>query len=406
MTRKFLLSFAIALLILTTAAANGFQTQPRATAAPISIPFELITRHMVLKVRINNSRPLSFVLDTGDRVGIVDIDVAKELGLKLEGQVQIGGAGSETLLGSVVQEANWSLPGLEGFSQPIRLAIPLARLKSRFGHDFDGIIGAEFIRQFVIEVDYPARVIRLHDKDQFRYAGAGESVPMQMNQQGHPIIDAEVTPIGSEPIKGKFVLDLGSGGALVLHTPFVSEHGLLNPGLKTIRAIGVGGAGGQTSARLGRVAELKIGKFKIANPVTAFSEDKAGALADTVLAGNIGQQIASRFRVFLDYSHDRIIFEPSATFNEPFDRAQSGMALTAEGPDYTVFRVTDVLENSPAAEAGLQKNDVIIKVNDRPAAELTITKLGEMFERPAAYKMTIRRGEQTLQVTLTPRKLV
>src|SRR5262249_48973574 len=83
------------------------------------------------------------------------------------------------------------------------------------------------------------------------------------------------------------------------------------------------------SARLGRVAELKIGKFKIANPVTAFSEDKAGALADTVLAGNIGQQIASRFRVFLDYSHDRIIFEPSATFNEPFDRAQRGMALTA-----------------------------------------------------------------------------
>jgi len=29
-----------------------------------------------------------------------------------------------------------------------------------------------------------------------------------------------------------------------------------------------------------------------------------------------------------------------------------------------------------------------------------------MFEKPATYKLTIRRGDQTLQVTLAPRKLV
>jgi len=65
-----------------------------------------------------------------------------------------------------------------------------------------------------------------------------------------------------------------------------------------------------------------------------------------------------------------------------------------------------VLENSPASEVGLQKNDLIIKVDDQPASELTLTRLSEMFERPVTYKLTIRRGDQTLQVTLTPRKLV
>ena len=83
--------------------------------------------------------------------------------------------------------------------------------------------------------------------------------------------------------------------------------------------------------------------------------------------------------MFLDYNHNRIIFEPAATFNQPFDRAHSGLALSGEGKDYTTFRITEVLEDSPASEAGLQKDDLIIKVNDRPAAELTITKLGEMF---------------------------
>ena len=80
--------------------------------------------------------------------------------------------------------------------------------------------------------------------------------------------------------------------------------------------------------------------------------------------------------------------------------------MIAEGSDYRVFRVRAVLENSPASEAGLQKDDVIMTVNNQSAAELTLSKLNEMFERPMPHKLTIRRGEQTLTLTLTPRQLV
>jgi hypothetical protein len=37
---------------------------------------------------------------------------------------------------------------------------------------------------------------------------------------------------------------------------------------------------------------------------------------------------------------------------------------------------------------------------------LKATKIAELFEKPATYKLTIRRGDQTLQVPLTPRKLI
>jgi hypothetical protein len=405
MNRKTLLAFLLVVLSIGAAPSRAVQTNSKPAASPVSIPFELVTRHIVLKVRINDSRPLSFVFDTGDKVGIVDIGVAKELGLNLHGQVRIGGAGSETLTGSMIEDAKWTLPGLDGFSQPVTLAIPLGRLAARFGHDFDGIIGSDFIKQFVVEVDYQAHVLRFHDKDRFSYAGNGEIIPIRL-EQGHPIIEAEVTPVGGQPIRGKYVLDLGSGNSLALHSPFVNEHRLLNSGLKTIRAIGMGGAGGQTNGQIGRVAEMKIGSFKLANVNTLFSEDKAGAFANSALAGNIGQRIASRFKVFLDYGRSRIILEPTGTFNDSFDRAYSGLALSGEGKNYTTLRITEVLENSPASDVGLQKDDLIIKVNDKPAAELTITKLGEMFERAASYQMTIQRGNQTLQVTLKPRKLV
>ena len=407
MKRKLLV---VALLMLAalaaTAPSRAIQTPRQAAPDPIVIPFELVTRHIVVKVRIDNSRPLSFVFDTGDKVGIVDTRVAKELGLKLEGEVHVGGAGSGTLPGSLVKGSNWTLSGLEGFSQPVTLAIPLDRLAAKFGHDFDGIIGSDFIKRFVVEVDYQKQVLRLHDRETFSYSGPGESIPVQLSGQGHPYIEGEVTPVGGRPIKGKFVLDLGSGGSLALLSPFVADHNLLGNGLKTIKAIGVGGAGGQSHGQIGRITSLKIGRFNIVNPLTLFSQDKSGAMASRAIIGNIGQQIAGKFKVFLDYNHNRIILEPNSTFAEPIDRAFAGIALTTEGRDYSTVRISDVLENSPASEAGLQKDDVIVKIDDKPAHALTVTRLGEMFEKPATYKLTIRRGDQTLQITLAPRKLV
>ena len=408
MKSRSLLAFVVVMLSLATAASRAVQITPKpaATASEVTIPFELVNRHVVIQVRVNNSRPLSFVLDTGDKFAIIDLERAKELGLTLQGELSAGGAGSERPTGAFVRNSTFTIPGLAGFSQPVNIALPVRHLAPRMGQDFDGILGSEFIKEFVLELDYQARVIKLYDKGKFTYTGSGESIPIKLNGAGHPIIDGEVTPIGSDPVKGKFVLDIGSGAALILYSPFVVAHRLLGPDLKTVKAIGVGGAGGASNGRIGRVTELKIGSFKISNPTTLFSEDKEGALASSAVLGNIGAQVMSKFRLLLDYGHDRIIFEPNSTFPEGFDRAFSGLAMVAEGKDYRTFRITDLLDNAPAVEAGLQKNDIITAIDGKPATELTLTRLNEMFERPASYKLTVRRGGQTLQVTLTPRKLV
>ena len=47
-----------------------------------------------------------------------------------------------------------------------------------------------------------------------------------------------------------------------------------------------------------------------------------------------------------------------------------------------------------------------MKVDDKSNTKLTITKLQELLEQPRKYKLTIRRGDQTLQVTRVPRKMV
>lgn len=399
--KRYFRGLAFIVLLLAPMAARAVTA-----ATPIEIPFELVNRHIVLQIKVDNSRPLSFVFDTGDKVGIIDLDRAKELGLKLGREVKIGGAGSGQLSGATVEGSSWRLVGLDAFSQPISIALPLANLATRFGHDFDGIVGSDFIKQFVVEVDYQTRVMKLYDKDEFAYSGRGEVIPIQFNGQGYPLVDAVVTPIGGTPLKGKFVIDLGSGGSLALHSPFVKSNNLLSPGLKTIKSIGAGGAGGQVNGQIGRIAELDLGSFKITRPTTLFSQDTAGAFASTQLAGNIGQQIMSKFRIVLDYPRERIILEPNKTFTAAFDRAYAGFALRAEDKGYRTFRVTDILENSPASEAGLQKNDLIIRVDETPGNDLTLTKLNEMLEQPVPRNLTIQRGDQVLKLTITPKKLI
>lgn len=372
--------------------------------SPVTIPFELVNRHIVLGVAVNGSRPLSFVLDTGDKFAILDIDRAKELGVTLGGSINVDGVGPQSTVGAFVKDAAFTVPGLPGFSQPVVLAMPLRNLAPRLGRDFDGVIGADFISQFVLEVDYQASVITLHDRETFAYAGSGESVPVHLNSSGHPIIEAEVTPIGGPPIGGRFSVDIGSSGSLTLSSPFAAAHHLPGPGVRTIDEIGSAGTGGASVARIGRVAALKIARFTLDRPIASFSEDKGGSFASSSVQGNIGQQVMSRFKLFLDYSHDRIILEPNSTFADPFDRAFSGASIEAEGADYKTLRVKVVRPDSPASEAGLQVDDLITAIDGRPAAAFTLSAVLDMLQRPVSCTVTARRGEHTLVVTITPRR--
>ena len=78
----------------------------------------------------------------------------------------------------------------------------------------------------------------------------------------------------------------------------------------------------------------------------------------------------------------------------------------ADGANYRTFLVRQVLEESPATEAGIKEGDIIASVNGIAADDLTLTRLQEIFEEAVPHRLTIRRGEQTIEVTLTPRRLI
>ena len=88
--------------------------------------------------------------------------------------------------------------------------------------------------------------------------------------------------------------------------------------------------------------------------------------------GIIGEEILRRFKVIFDFSHHRMILAPNARFKEPYEEDMSGISITPEETSGSkVFRVRQVVANTPGSEAGLQPDDLITAVDGQPAASLT-----------------------------------
>ena len=116
MKRRALFSLIVFGLLLPTAASRTIQSNSKVAvpSSAVTIPFEMVNRHIVLKAQVDNSRPLSFVLDTGDQFSIINLDRAKELGLKLQGEVRVGGAGSAVSTGAFVRDSLFTIARVPG----------------------------------------------------------------------------------------------------------------------------------------------------------------------------------------------------------------------------------------------------------------------------------------------------
>jgi S1-C subfamily serine protease len=72
-----------------------------------------------------------------------------------------------------------------------------------------------------------------------------------------------------------------------------------------------------------------------------------------------------------------------------------------------VFKVRQVLSNTPASDVGVREADLITAIDGEPAARFTQSQIEKMFMQSGReYVLTIKRGEQTLQMRLKLRRLI
>jgi hypothetical protein len=369
----------------------------------LNIPFELYGNTILLKVRINKSEPLSFMFDTGAGASVLNASRAKTLGLKGQTKVDAKGMGG-SVEGTLIEGATIEFPGVEVFDQRIA-ALPLDALAPNFGRPIDGIIGYDFIKQFVIEIDYLAKIINLYTPQTYRYSSSSEVIPFVI-RGGSPYAQVKIQLQGHQPIAGVFEVDTASDGTLSVNKPFVERQKLreLLPATNKEKGAGVGG---ETSYVNSRVKAIQIGRFSLENPIVSISEDTEGEGASTKSDGQLGTEVFRRFKVILDYSRKQMVLEPNKSLSEPFELDMSGLDIIAGGEDFRTFTLESVKPNSPAAEADLREGDVIVAIDGHPAKEYNLDQLSLMFMKEnKEYELSVRRGTEIINKKIKLRRLI
>ena len=103
----------------------------------------------------------------------------------------------------------------------------MSGLERIFGVRLGGILGYDFIARFVIEIDYPNKVMRLHRLDGFTYRGAVRPIPITV-EEGVPYADGSISVRTKPNIPAHFILDFGASDTMILTRPFVEANDLLN----------------------------------------------------------------------------------------------------------------------------------------------------------------------------------
>jgi hypothetical protein len=356
------------------------------------VPFELSGDLIILKVRVNRSRPLKFIFDTGASISVIDPQSARALGLRAKGKLKLDATGGSVQSG-LIQRVSLSVSGAAVFNQTLA-TIDLDAFAPLFGFKIDGIIGHDFINNFVVEIDYASRVMNLFETRGYKYHGAGESIPIEIVEKT-PFVRGRIVLNGREPIEGKFEIDTGGTGILNLNTPFVNKHKMLETLAKSTEGK-MGGAGGSASTVKAHVPEVAMGSFAIKDPLVVFARGTEGSESSTEYDGSLNNGFLSEFKVILDYSHSQMILER----NRKASADLSGLEIVAEPPRFRTFVVNAVEENSPAAAAGIQEEDTIIAIDGQPTARLTLRELRHLFTQPGEHVLDIKRGIRLMQLRM------
>ena len=134
----------------------------RVQAASVSraeFPFEF--REGLLWVEVNvpqSKKPLNFLVDSGAGVSVINLSTAKRIGLKLGREVMVHGV--QTMLTGYWQERMSAKVGDVELPRGY-LAVDLDKLSSSCERPVDGLLGADFFRGRVVQIDFDAHKIRL-----------------------------------------------------------------------------------------------------------------------------------------------------------------------------------------------------------------------------------------------------
>jgi predicted aspartyl protease len=248
----------------------------------------------------------------------------------------------------------------------------LTQVSKVMGRRIDGIVGLSFMAGFVIEVDYSKKTLRFLSPRRFTIA---DRKPDNQSTFLFPLTNAEPKrPISNLLIAGKligdydydFILDTGFGGYVSVAKSAAQLSGLLRNETARIPAESYSVSHKFRSEKI-RASFLMLGEINISNRIIQVDTRNGDTYGQN---GIIGNRLLQNYRLTLDYARHKLWLERVTTKEEPDEAGKPMLGLTVR-TDGGMIHVVRVAPASPAAHAGVQNGDAILRIDG-----LTIQDIG------------------------------
>jgi hypothetical protein len=408
----------------------------------VTIPFQLIDNLIFIPLLVNGIE-LTFLVDSGVEETVLFSLEDKAVELKNKKTIRLVGLGSKEEVEGLKSVGNTI--ETKNFRSTNHLVYVILNqdfnLSSHVGIPVNGIIGYSFLKKHLIEINYKKKKIFVYNENskiKKKFARGYTQVPLSI-EASKPYAQASIT-LDNEIMPIKLLADLGNSDALWLFHD--TESIMQVPNKNFDDYLGQGFSGDITGKRA-RIAGFEIAGFQFNKPVVAFPDSVSTKHVKMVAdrKGSIGGEIFKRFKVVFDYNNSNMYLKKSGNFNLPFFYNKSGIeikhigmewvketvnlkfesatsrykAIKSDDSNYRVkftlkpiYVVSGFRPNSPAANSGLIKGDILVRINGKKINHYSLKELSSLIKthKEKWLVMEVSRNNQLYKFTLELKDLL
>jgi PDZ domain-containing protein len=264
--------------------------------------------------------------------------------------------------------------------------------------DMDCIMGVALLRQFVVEFDHMTPRLTLYERAGYRPPPGAEAIPLLFRTNPRvPYVDVQMTLRDGTELPLRVLPDTGTSffGALLVG----SAAARVQSQLPSARAILY------PDPQIGRITQLMaarpravtVGAFAVNEPVIGLLQGNLGgdgSLAD----GTLGSGFLRRFTVAFDFDGHKMYLAPNERYRQRHVFDASGVGFIRRAATDVVF---DVIPDSAGAEAGVRIGDVLVKIDNRAAGDLTPVQLRDLLSADSSTRrLVLERDGRSVTVVL------
>lgn len=394
---------------------NGFQFETN--KKKISIPFKFINNLIIIPIQVNGVS-LNFMVDTGvEETILFSVDDTDGVSFSKIEKVRIKGFGSKEAFDAYKSDNNkLEIKNYTDTSHCIYLVLDQnINISSQVGVPVNGIIGNKLFKNKCVKIDYISKRITIYNDEKLLNSTIKNysSFPIELIH-GKPYLNVNAFfNAEKQPLNAKLLIDTGNTDAFWFFKQ--KDEGIEMPKKQIDDFLGRGFSGDVFGKR-GRIPSISIGNYNFKDPIVAFPDTIATSDIDKIEGrlGSVGSEVMRRFSAIYDYNNNLIYLKKNSNYTEPFSFNMSGVEVQHQGLQWItesyetnpvvsnnlfdaygnkvvnnlkykfelkpVYVIANVRKDSPAAIAGLQKEDLILKINNQNGYNFTLEKINELLK--------------------------